>query len=196
MMKQYKWLRTVLFTVGGVLFGLGYYHLAGCSGNCADNCKELFTENVEFLIRTDQQSDHFHFAVNPAGSTLELVAVGLEAGAAVDRTIALGLEGHLSGGAAAVADHFEVLALAAAVGVLGATGSTALVATGGIVLEALVSKELLLRGGEYEFLAAVTAYESLVFKHGWVPPKIDWYVSLKLKLFGLGFMLPTRTAER
>ncbi len=35
MMKQYKWLRTVLFTVGGVLFGLGYYHLAGCGGNCA-----------------------------------------------------------------------------------------------------------------------------------------------------------------
>ena len=100
---------------------------------------------------------------------LVLVAVGFEASAAVHRTIALGLEGHLSGGAAAVADHFEVLTLAA-VGVLGATGSTALVATGGIVLEALVSEELLLRGGEHEFLAAITAYESLVFKHGWVPP--------------------------
>lgn len=31
-----KWLRPILFTLGGVLVGLGYYYLVGCStGTCA-----------------------------------------------------------------------------------------------------------------------------------------------------------------
>ena len=31
-----RWLRPVLFTLGGMLVGLGYYYLVGCStGNCA-----------------------------------------------------------------------------------------------------------------------------------------------------------------
>ena len=103
-------------------------------------------------------------------SFLVLVAVGLEAGAAVNRTIALGLEGYLGGGTAAVADYFEVLTLGTS-GILAVTASSAaLVAAGGIVLEALVSEELLLRSAEHEFLAAITAHKSLVFKHGWFPP--------------------------
>lgn len=37
-MKKYvkKWIRPVLFTLGGALVGLGYYKLVGCStGTCA-----------------------------------------------------------------------------------------------------------------------------------------------------------------
>ena len=101
---------------------------------------------------------------------LVLVAVALEALTAVHRTIALGLEGHLGGGTAAVADHFVVLTLGAA-GILAVAASgAALMAAGRIVLEALVSEELLLRSAEHEFLAAITAHKSLVFKHGWFPP--------------------------
>ena len=34
--KLKKWLRPVLFTLGGALMGLGYYALVGCStGSCA-----------------------------------------------------------------------------------------------------------------------------------------------------------------
>lgn len=33
--RAWKWLRPVLFTLGGALAGLGYYSLAGCStGTC------------------------------------------------------------------------------------------------------------------------------------------------------------------
>jgi len=96
---------------------------------------------------------------------LVLVAVSFKASAAVHRTIALGLERHLSGIAAAIADHVKHLTLGT-VGVLTvAAGNTALVATGRIVLESLVRKELLFRSGEYEFLAAITARKGLVFKH-------------------------------
>lgn len=35
-MKGKKWIRPVLFTLGGALAGLAYYHFVGCaSGSCA-----------------------------------------------------------------------------------------------------------------------------------------------------------------
>ena len=52
----------------------------------------------------------------------------------------------------------------------GTTGGTAGGAAARLVLEALVGIELLLRSGENEFLAALTANQSLVFKHGYNPP--------------------------
>ena len=65
-----------------------------------------------------------------------VVAVALEALAAVHGAVALGLEGHLGGAAAAIADHFIVLALGAA-GILAVAASgAALMATGGVVLSA------------------------------------------------------------
>ena len=35
-MKAYllPWMRPALFVAGGILAGLGYYYLFGCSGNC------------------------------------------------------------------------------------------------------------------------------------------------------------------
>ena len=96
---------------------------------------------------------------------LVLVAVSFKASAAVHRTIALGLERHLGGVAAAIADHVEHLTLSAVGVVLIAAGNAAIMAAGRIVLESLVREELLFRSGEHEFLAAVTARKSLVFKH-------------------------------
>lgn len=94
------------------------------------------------------------------------LTVALEAITAVDRTVSTGLEGHLSGSAAAIADYFVHLTVRTA-GVLAvAAGRTATGATAGLVLESLVRKELLFRSGKYEFGAAVTAGKGLVFKHG------------------------------
>jgi hypothetical protein len=97
--------------------------------------------------------------------------LGLEARAAVHGTISAGLEGNLSGLAAAIADHVKHLTLAATIAaVLGTTRSTARGATTGLILEALISIELLLGSGEHELSAALTAYQSLVFEHGKNPP--------------------------
>ena len=103
--------------------------------------------------------------------SIAALALGLEAGAAIDRTVSAGLERHLSGLTATVADHIVHLALAT----VGATvrltaGGTASRATAGLILEALVSIELLFRSGENEFRAALTANQSLVFEHGINPP--------------------------
>ena len=97
----------------------------------------------------------------------------LEAGTAVDRTIAAGLERNLSGLAAAIADHVKHLTLAtgSAATILRATGCAAGRATTGLILEALVSIELLLGSGENELGAALTASQSLVLEHGIYPPK-------------------------
>ena len=71
------------------------------------------------------------------------LAIALKAITAVHGAIATRLEGHLGGGAAAVADHFIHLPLPAA-GVLAVTAGTAAGgATAGLILESLVSKELL-----------------------------------------------------
>ena len=98
------------------------------------------------------------------------LALGLEAGAAVDRAVTAGLERNLGRLAAAVADHVIHLTLATVGAAVGsAARRTASRATAGLVLEALVSIELLLRSGEHEFRAALAANHSLVFEPGYIP---------------------------
>ena len=89
-----------------------------------------------------------------------------EAIAAVHGTIATGLEGNLGGAAAAVADHFVHLTGSSVAAVLGTTSSAASGAAAGLVLEALLGEESLLGSRENEFVAAVTAGQSLVLIHG------------------------------
>ena len=84
-----------------------------------------------------------------------------EAFTAVHGPISTGLEGHLGGGAAAIADHFVHLALATVAAVL-TTGGAAGGAAAGLVLEALFSEESLFGSGDHEFVAAFTAGERLV----------------------------------
>jgi hypothetical protein len=99
-----------------------------------------------------------------------LHALLVEASAAVNRTISAGLEGHLSGLAALGANDIVHRAIAA---VETTVGSLALVTAGlaaaGLILEALIGVELLLGRGENELIAALTAYQSLVFEHGKKP---------------------------
>ena len=85
-----------------------------------------------------------------------------EALAAVDRAVLTRLERHLAGLAAAGAHGVEHLALTAD-GVL--AGIAAGFAALGLVLETAGSVEFLLAGGPDELLAAILAYQSLVFKH-------------------------------
>ena len=48
--KLKKWLRPVLFTLGGALMGLGYYALVGCStGSCAITASPVNTILFSFL---------------------------------------------------------------------------------------------------------------------------------------------------
>ena len=102
-----------------------------------------------------------------------ILTIRFEAGAAVDRTVPAGLERHLGGLAAAVADHVVHLTLAAVGAAVGsATRGAAGGAAAGLVLEALVSIELLLRSGEHEFVATIAAYQGLVFEHGIYPPNL------------------------
>ena len=112
-------------------------------------------------------SCHFPAAGEPGNLKSEAVlTLGFEALAAVHGTISAGLEGDLSLTAAAIADHGVHLAGAIAVAVLSPTGSAAGGAAAGLILEALLSKELLLAGGEHELIAAVTAGQGFVFVHG------------------------------
>jgi hypothetical protein len=91
-----------------------------------------------------------------------------EAIAAIDRPVATGLERHLGGGAATVADYFIHLAIATAgTAALG----TALVGPAGraatwFVCEAFLSEESLFGTRKYEFGAAVTAGKGFVIVHG------------------------------
>ena len=89
-----------------------------------------------------------------------------EALAAENGTVGLGLEGNLSLAAATGAGSGEELT--------GATGGvlasiTASLAALGLILEAALSVELLLTGGEHELVAALFANSSLVFVH-WILP--------------------------
>ena len=95
-----------------------------------------------------------------------VLALRFEALTAVDGTISTGLERNLGLAAAAVADHGVHLAGGTAIAVLGTTGSAAGRAAARLILEALLSEELLLAGRENEFVAAVTAGQGLVFVHG------------------------------
>ena len=110
---------------------------------------------------------------NDQSFLVAVLTLGLEALAAVHGTIATGLEGHLGGAAAAVADHFVHLTGAIVVAaVLGTTGSAASGAAGGLILEALLGEESLLGSGEVELGAAVTAGQGLILVHGGIPPYI------------------------
>ena len=85
-----------------------------------------------------------------------------EAVAAVYRSVGLGLKRNLGLVAASGADSGEELT--------GSSGSvlasiTAGLAALGLVLEATLSVEFLLTGGEYELLSALFTDQSLVFKH-------------------------------
>ena len=101
---------------------------------------------------------------------LLLIAELGEALAAVHGPIPTGLEGHLRGAAAAVADHFIHLALATVAAVVGTTGSTAGGAAAGLILEALFGVESLFGSGEGEFLTAFTAGQRFVLIHISEPP--------------------------
>lgn len=89
-----------------------------------------------------------------------------EALAAVDGTIFLGLEGHLRLGAAIGAHGVVHFARAVVVVPRSLMGLTALTAAGGLILEALLGVERLFTGRENELIAAVFAYQRLVFVHG------------------------------
>ena len=93
------------------------------------------------------------FTVCYTGRLAVLTHLG-EAVAAVNGTIALGLEGHLGLAAAGSAGSSEQLAGGAGSVLAGSTASLALL---GLVLEAAGSVELLLTGGENELLAALVA---------------------------------------
>ena len=87
---------------------------------------------------------------------------------AIDGLVAAGLERHLSGAAAAVANYIIHLAVAGTPAVTAIT--VALVgpaggAAGRLILKAFFSEESLFRGGEYEFGAAVTAGKGFVGVH-------------------------------
>ena len=97
--------------------------------------------------------------------------------AAINRAIALGLEGYAGLVAAGSADRREELTGAAGSGLAGvAAGLAAL----GLILEATLSIELLLAGGEYELLSAFLAHKGLVFVH---------FGSSLLKFFPVGHIL-------
>ena len=95
-----------------------------------------------------------------SGSAL-LLAMLLEAGAAVHRPVAGGLESDLRLTAALCAGGDEVLSLALARVLLGVTACLAAL---GLVEEALFLVELLLTCGEHKFLAALFAHQSFVLK--------------------------------
>ena len=105
------------------------------------------------------------FLRSETGCALLVIAI-----AAVYRTISAGLERNLGGLSAAIADHIVHNALSIAVLAIGSTaGSTASRAAAGLILEALVSIELLFGSGENELVAALTAGQSLVLIHGIIP---------------------------
>ena len=101
-----------------------------------------------------------------------LATTGGEALAAEHGTILTGLEGNLGGLAAFGAHSVEHLAGSAGSGTGSLTGHTAVTAAGGLILEALLGVERLFTGREDELIAAVFAYQRLVFVHGLEPPEI------------------------
>lgn len=109
------------------------------------------------------------------------LTLGVEALAAVYGTITAGLERHLGGAAAAVADYFIHLTIAGVAGAaaLGsATVGTASRAAAGLVLKALFGEEGLLRAREYEFSATLAAGQGFVLIHDGFPPKFIIYPNL------------------
>ena len=114
-------------------------------------------------------------AVPLYGSLVPLAFTGLEALAAVDRPVVLGNERDLGGPAASRAHCIEAFPVA---GALGFARVPAGLATDGLVLEALLGVEFLLARGEYEFSAAILAYQCLVLEHVFVFPLLIRFFSL------------------
>ena len=98
-------------------------------------------------------------------SALLLAHLG-EALAAVDRTVGLRLEGDTSLAAAGSAGSGEVLTGAAGRVLAGVTAGLAALR---LILEAALRVELLLTGGKGELVAALFAYQDLVFVHNGFP---------------------------
>ena len=112
-----------------------------------------------------------------------LLTLGFKALAAVHGTIATGLEGHLGGAAATVANHFEHLALSATLAALAAAAiCAASMATAGLILETLFREESLLGSRKYEFGATLAAGQSLVLIHVRFPPKFNLTQTLSLSV--------------
>jgi len=111
-------------------------------------------------IQTEKEASESDASL--AMAELALLAHTSEALAAVNRTVGLRLEGNLSLTAAGSAGSGEELAGTAGSGLAGVTAGLAAL---GLVLEATLSVELLLAGGEHELIAAFLAYQSLVFVH-------------------------------
>ena len=132
--------------------------LSNCSGNV-----DFLSNFGKYKTRRDWHGGVLAYAA----TGLALTMVG-EALAAVDGTVALGNEGHRGGSAAGCAGGLE--GLTGSVGAVGLAGGAAFLAAGGLILEALLGIEFLLTGSEHKFGTAVTAHQSLVFVHGWVPP--------------------------
>lgn len=104
-------------------------------------------------------------------SLITALTLRLEACTAIYRAISTGLERNLSGLSATIADHVIHLTLATiGATILLTTRRTASGATTGLILETLVSIELLLGSGENKFCAALTANQSLVLEHEKYPP--------------------------
>ena len=95
------------------------------------------------------------------------LTVSGEALAAVDGTVALGDEGNGRGRAAGGTGR--LIHLAGSGSAVRLAGRTAFLATGGLVLEALLGVEGLFTGGKHKFLAAIPAYQRLVLVHGNFP---------------------------
>jgi hypothetical protein len=118
-------------------------------------CRSIST--INFKEKRAKRTPCFHGVLHYAQCVrnLGLLAHLSEALGAVDGTISLGLEGNLGFLTASSAGGGEELT--------GATGSlltsvTAALAALGLVLEAALSVELLLAGGENEFVAALFAH--------------------------------------
>jgi hypothetical protein len=97
------------------------------------------------------------------------MTMSLEAIAAVNRTAFGGLEGHLRGATALIANDF--IHLTGATG--GATIGAASGAASGLVLETFLGEESLLISGEDELLTTLFAYKGLVLIHWGIPPDND-----------------------
>lgn len=115
---------------------------------------------LSFFNEENLSCERFLFRIRFRKTVMLLVlalAVAFEAIAAVHRAVATGLERHLRGGATTVTNDFVHLAITT-VGVLAVTASTAASgATARLILESLVSKELLLGTGEHELSTAIAA---------------------------------------
>ena len=127
------------------------------------------------------------YATADRAISITVCALSLEASAAVHGAISAGLEGHLGGAAAAIADHFVHLTRSAVAAVLSTTSSTASGAAAGLILEALLGEESLLGSGEHEFVAAVTAGQGLILVHSGNTSFIlhPYHVAIQLLLLGV-----------